>query len=190
MQLTLHVPGSPANSCTHKNEYQAFLRRFSAKKTDSKFPDLAKRFKDKNGRGKLFQDWMDCEGNLTSLRILMVRTAKHQTRARRKMEGKTEKDCRAHKHRNTIYIYIYVHPPPPPRSCILIPLYTLLLLLLLLPGGGGGGGGRVMLLIPPSLTAPHTDQYYPPPPPPSAPPGRRRRRSKRRIEEEEQQQQK
>jgi hypothetical protein len=76
LQLTLHVPGSPANSCTHKNEYQAFLRRFSAKKNDSKFPDLAKRFKDKQGRGKLFQDWMDCEGNLTSLRILMVRTAK------------------------------------------------------------------------------------------------------------------
>ena len=104
MQLTLHVPGSTANSSTHKNEYQAFLRRFSAKKTDSKFPDLAKRFKDKQGRGKLFQDWMDCEGNLTSLRIFMVRTAKHQTRARRKMEGKTEKDCRA----QYIFRYMYI----------------------------------------------------------------------------------
>ena len=89
-----HIPGEPTNSVTHKNEYQAFLRGFAAKKTESKFPDLAKRFGDKNQRAKLFQDWMDCEGNLSTLRILMVRTARSQMRSRRNMEGKTEKDCR------------------------------------------------------------------------------------------------
>ena len=80
------------NSSNRSTEYARFRRRCSAKRFKVQVPDLASRWDSKDKRASLFQDFLQNEEDMAKVELVHKRRVVNQTRARRKILNKTEKD--------------------------------------------------------------------------------------------------
>ena len=67
--LSDHKPGTSVNTKTHANVYGCFRRRFTSKRVATMHPDLVAKFNctDIKTKMHLFQDFVDCGGNLNAM---------------------------------------------------------------------------------------------------------------------------
>ena len=105
------APGAlgDANSKTHAREYGRFRRRCNAKRFKAQFPDLASRWESKDGRCGLFRDFLQNEEDMAKVELVHKRRVVNQTRARRKVLNKTEKDSARVELQVTLVLHV-VHP--------------------------------------------------------------------------------
>lgn len=68
----------------------SFANKFNTKRVQTMHKDLAEKFNNRESRAQLFQDFMDCEGNLDAMKVLHKRRMISSTRARTQMEAKFE----------------------------------------------------------------------------------------------------